>query len=48
MLIDAEIMQDKSTITADVAVVGAGPAGIVLALELAEAGYEIALLESGG
>ena len=47
MLIDAEIMQDESTITADVAVVGAGPAGIVLALELAEAGYEIALLESG-
>ena len=47
MLIDAEIMQDESTITADIAVVGAGPAGIVLALELAEAGYEIALLESG-
>ena len=47
MLIDAETIQDKTTITSDVAVVGAGPAGIVLALELVEAGYEVALIESG-
>jgi choline dehydrogenase-like flavoprotein len=33
---------------ADVAVVGAGPAGIVLALELADAGFDVLLLESGG
>ena len=47
MLVDAEMIQDETTITSDVAVVGAGPAGIVLALELAEAGYEVALIESG-
>ncbi|MGH2852763.1 MAG: GMC oxidoreductase [Solirubrobacteraceae bacterium] len=35
-------------IDADVAVVGAGPAGIVLALELARAGHRVVLLESGG
>jgi choline dehydrogenase-like flavoprotein len=35
-------------IEADVAIVGAGPAGIVLALELARAGYRVVLLESGG
>jgi choline dehydrogenase-like flavoprotein len=35
-------------ITAEVAVVGAGPAGIVLALELARAGRRVVLLESGG
>lgn len=32
----------------DVAIVGAGPAGIVLALELASHGLEVVLLESGG
>ncbi|MGF1588234.1 MAG: FAD-dependent oxidoreductase [Pleurocapsa sp.] len=47
MLIDAETIQDGSTITSDIGVVGAGPAGIVLALELAQAGYDVALLESG-
>lgn len=35
-------------IEADVAIVGAGPAGIVVALELAEAGHRVVLLESGG
>jgi choline dehydrogenase-like flavoprotein len=33
---------------ADVAIVGAGPAGIVLALELARAGHNVVLIESGG
>jgi choline dehydrogenase-like flavoprotein len=33
---------------AEVAVVGAGPAGIVVALELARAGHRVLLLESGG
>ncbi|MBW4560885.1 MAG: FAD-dependent oxidoreductase [Mojavia pulchra JT2-VF2] len=47
MLIDAETFQDGTTFVSDVAVVGAGPAGIVLALELAKAGYNVALLESG-
>lgn len=35
-------------IEADVAVIGAGPAGIVIGLELAEAGHRVVLLESGG
>jgi choline dehydrogenase-like flavoprotein len=35
-------------IEADVAIVGGGPAGIVIALELAEAGHRVVLLESGG
>ncbi|MDQ6607643.1 MAG: FAD-dependent oxidoreductase, partial [Actinomycetota bacterium] len=33
---------------ADVVVVGAGPAGIVTALELAQGGLEVLLIESGG
>ncbi len=35
-------------IEADLAVVGAGPAGIVIALELARADHRVVLLESGG
>jgi choline dehydrogenase-like flavoprotein len=35
-------------LTADVAIVGAGPTGIVTALELARAGHKILLIESGG
>ncbi|HEY6551137.1 MAG TPA: GMC family oxidoreductase [Solirubrobacterales bacterium] len=35
-------------IEADVAIVGAGPVGIVIGLELAEAGHRVVLLESGG
>jgi choline dehydrogenase-like flavoprotein len=34
-------------LTADVAIVGAGPAGIVTALELADAGLSVLVLESG-
>lgn len=47
MLINAETIQDGDIITSDIAVVGAGPAGIVLTLELAKAGFDITLLESG-
>jgi choline dehydrogenase-like flavoprotein len=39
---------EGTQIEADVAVVGAGPAGIVVALELAGAGHRVVLLESGG
>jgi choline dehydrogenase-like flavoprotein len=38
----------ESEIRAEVAIVGAGPAGIVVALELARAGRRVVLLESGG
>lgn len=47
MLINAEELQAGTTIESDIAIVGAGPAGIVLALELANSGYDVALLESG-
>lgn len=47
MFIDAESLENKTTFSADIAVVGSGPAGIVLALELAKSGYEVALIESG-
>ncbi|MBE9228704.1 GMC family oxidoreductase [Phormidium sp. LEGE 05292] len=47
MFIDAETLEDKSIFNSDIAVVGAGPAGIVTALELAKSGYEVALIESG-
>jgi choline dehydrogenase-like flavoprotein len=47
MFIDAEMLQDGITFNSDIAVVGAGPTGIVLALELAKAGYDVALIESG-
>jgi choline dehydrogenase-like flavoprotein len=42
------IVSELATIDADVAVVGAGPAGIVVGLELARAGHRVVLLESGG
>ncbi len=38
----------REELEADVAVVGAGPAGIVVALELARKGHSVVLLESGG
>jgi choline dehydrogenase-like flavoprotein len=47
MFVDAETLQNEVAFMADIAVVGAGPAGIVLALELAKAGCDIALIESG-
>jgi hypothetical protein len=47
MFINAEALQGETTFNSDVAVVGAGPAGIVLALELAKAGRDVILIESG-
>jgi choline dehydrogenase-like flavoprotein len=48
MLIDAGGMPSGEQLQADVAVVGAGPAGITIADELAAAGLRVAILESGG
>jgi choline dehydrogenase-like flavoprotein len=48
MQVDATQLAPGAPVEADVAVVGAGPAGIVLALELAAAGLRVALVESGG
>ena len=47
MFIDAETLDDRTTIASDIAIVGSGPAGIVLALELAKGGFEVVLIESG-
>ncbi|MGH7132005.1 MAG: GMC oxidoreductase [Phycisphaerales bacterium] len=48
MLIDAESLDNDAVLKADVTVVGAGAAGIVIALELSRAGLEVNLIESGG
>lgn len=48
MLVDAAEFQHGSEIQADIAIIGAGAAGIALALDLAEAGLESVLIESGG
>jgi choline dehydrogenase-like flavoprotein len=47
VIIDALELPHDTTLTGDVVVVGAGPAGIVTALEIAAAGLEVILLESG-
>jgi choline dehydrogenase-like flavoprotein len=48
MIVDVRGIPDGTTIDADVAIVGAGPAGITLANELGDAGVTVALFESGG
>jgi len=47
MIIDGLTLPPDTTLTSDVVVVGAGPAGIVTALELAAAGIDVILVESG-
>lgn len=47
-LIDARSLPDATQLTPDLAIVGGGPAGISLALALADSKINIALLESGG
>lgn len=48
MLIDARQIDQSGTLAADVCIVGGGAAGITLAIELAERGVEVVLLEGGG
>lgn len=47
-LIDARSLPDTTVLTPDLAIIGGGPAGISLALALADSRINIALLESGG
>jgi GMC oxidoreductase/FAD binding domain len=47
LIISASELPDSLTLTADLAVVGAGPAGIVVALEVAQRGFDVVLVESG-
>ncbi|MBE9052389.1 GMC family oxidoreductase [Nostocales cyanobacterium LEGE 11386] len=48
MLIDAHIIPQDETLETEVCIVGAGPAGITLARELAATDFRVFLLESGG
>ena len=47
MITDANTIQNGAQLEADVCVVGAGPAGIALALALSDRGFSVLLLESG-
>lgn len=48
MTIDARSVPDGAAISSDLCIVGAGAAGITLALSLADEGFRTVLLESGG
>jgi choline dehydrogenase-like flavoprotein len=48
VLIDARTLPPDEQLDADVCIVGAGPAGIVIALELLATGARICMLENGG
>lgn len=48
MIEDIRDYENSAVITTDVCIIGAGAAGITLALELANKGREVVLLESGG
>ena len=48
MELDAKRFTDGATLDTDICIVGAGPAGLVLASELVDRQYDVILLESGG
>ncbi len=48
MIVDAHDFPNGQMLTADVCIVGAGAAGIAMALELIETGIDVIVLESGG
>jgi choline dehydrogenase-like flavoprotein len=48
MFIDSRTIEDGATVETEVCVVGAGAAGITLALQLADRPFRVALVESGG
>lgn len=48
MIQDADQIVRETVVQADICIVGGGPAGITLAMELAKTGKSILLLESGG
>jgi choline dehydrogenase-like flavoprotein len=47
LITSAEALPDGSVLSADLAVVGAGPAGIAIAIEVANKGFDVVLVESG-
>ena len=48
MIDDASSLAPDAALRADICIVGAGAAGITLALELRDSGKSVLLLESGG
>jgi choline dehydrogenase-like flavoprotein len=48
MILDAKELPDGETLAADICIVGAGAAGIAMALELAGSPLQVLVLESGG
>lgn len=48
MLVDGRSVESDDVLSADICIVGAGPAGISAALELSGRGLKVLLLESGG
>ncbi|NJO78763.1 MAG: GMC family oxidoreductase [Cyanobacteria bacterium RM1_2_2] len=48
MIIDGRTVTNNETITTDICIVGAGPAGISLAREFVNQDFRVCLLESGG
>lgn len=48
MIVDSRTLPDGETITTDIAIVGAGAAGITIARDLIDAPLRVALIESGG
>ncbi|WP_020178893.1 GMC family oxidoreductase [Methylopila sp. M107] len=48
MITDLETQADKADIVGDICIVGTGPAGLTIALELAAKGRSVILLEAGG
>ncbi len=47
MLHDAREISAQDTLTCDICIIGAGPAGLTLAVELAGSGLDVVVLESG-
>ena len=47
MITSADTLPDGSALSTDLAVVGAGPVGIAMALEVANNGFDVVLVESG-
>ena len=48
MFTDTRTLADNETITADICIIGAGPAGTTLAREFLDSDLQVVLLESGG
>ena len=48
VLIEADTLERDATLSTDVCIIGAGAAGITIALELAGSGLDVVLVESGG